>query len=351
MIGFAYHAIQNAASAPAEIKEKIERLYYSTVSQQMQQEYFASKLLQELQQKSIPHMPLKGLLLRPLYPSPDLRLSCDIDFLYPIEHRQAVDGILSEMGFSCTKKWVHHDIYTMGHVTIEPHFALTDPNSVASTYYQGIWDRLVSVDGSAYRFTDEDFYIFMLYHMSKHFREGGVGVRAILDVFLYLDKHPNLNRVYIEEELQKLRIQKFGTSVVHLAHTWFGNEPATPDMDLLGDFVLNGGAYGSARSGAQIHHTKQTKKGKVSPRRAKRSYLCAKLFPPFAVMRCQYPSLSRLPFLLPFYYVIRWVAITLSPSKRAGAKRAMSLMNDFDIETAQSIAQILTITGMDDINQ
>lgn len=46
-------------------------------------------------------------------------------------------------------------------------------------------------------------------HTYKHYASGGMGLRTILDVYLYLRKNKELDFSYVEKELGKLNIADF----------------------------------------------------------------------------------------------------------------------------------------------
>ena len=55
-----------------------------------------------------------------------------------------------------------------------------------------------------YDFNIEDFYIYMIAHIAKHFYAMGCGIRNLLDIYIYLNKYgEQLDREYISSELKK----------------------------------------------------------------------------------------------------------------------------------------------------
>lgn len=57
--------------------------------------------------------------------------------------------------------------------------------------FDNVFDKLTkkSENSLEYVFKEEDFYIYFMVHTYKHLAGGGMGLRTILDVYLYLIKN------------------------------------------------------------------------------------------------------------------------------------------------------------------
>lgn len=335
LMGFLYRAAEKSDGVSVEVRDKINRAYTLSVGQQVQQDYYREKIADALRCAGIPYLPLKGEVLRKLYPSPDLRFSCDIDFLYPRERRGEVNAILSGLGFAQAQSDLHNDVFRLGAVTVEPHFELTDQGDPVRRYYRDVWARLKTDDGAEYRFTDEDFYIFHLLHMYKHMLHGGAGVRAFIDLWLWKNAHPEMDAAYLAGEYKTLGIEKFAGVCERLSRVWFDGEAGDADTDLLTDYIVVGGAYGNKEQSAQIQAAAS---GSSSGKRFR--YLWGRIFLPYRFMRLRYPLLARLPFLLPFFWVVRWVQ-ALFPRKRERIRQEWKIAARLtDKKSAEDAARI-----------
>ncbi|MDD2235026.1 MAG: nucleotidyltransferase family protein, partial [Desulfitobacteriaceae bacterium] len=82
----------------------------------------------------------------------------------------------------------NHDIYyKKPFLNIEMHRRLISVESPYSDYLNKTWYRAKLKDSCKYTYelSLEDFYIYLLIHLSKHYAGGGTGIRSFLDIWLY----------------------------------------------------------------------------------------------------------------------------------------------------------------------
>ena len=93
------------------------------------------------------------------------------------------------------------------------HTALFEEDSFPqfAQYYLSIKDRSHPVSGHSFEYSlsAEDFYIYLLAHEYKHFSNSGTGLRSLLDVYVYNTAKPDIDREYLDAELQKVGLQAF----------------------------------------------------------------------------------------------------------------------------------------------
>lgn len=311
LMGFLYRVAAQDPSVPQETRSKIQKQYYLSVAQQVQQDHYREQIFAALAAAGIRYLPLKGETLRAVYPAPDLRFSCDVDFFYDISRREEVDGILAGLGFSRKRSDAHNDSYMLGAVHVEPHFAMTDSGKRHKDYYKNIWDRLLSDDGIRYRFTDEGLYVFLLLHTYKHFLAGGSGARSVIDAWLWKKAHPTMDENVLASAYDELGIMHFVCQFERLGRVWFEGEAGDADADLLTGFLLSGGAYGTEEQGALM---RTAEKGKV--RNARVHYLWRRVFLPYPMMCLRYPVVKKVPLLFPFSQVFRWFHVLFSKDRK-----------------------------------
>ena len=92
-------------------------------------------------------------------------------------------------------------------------------------------------------------------HTYKHYASGGMGLRTILDVYLYLRKNKELDFSYVEKELGKLNIADFEKQFRKLCFDvfsvnesdakadWYEGLP-TDEKNML-DYIMGAGTYGN----------------------------------------------------------------------------------------------------------
>ena len=270
-------------------------------------------VLRALDEAGIWYMPLKGSVLKELYPAVGMRQMADNDILFDASRAEDVRRIMEQQGFQTVEYDTgNHDSYSKEPVfEFEMHRALFDPvyNDSLFSYYQNIKDRLLKDEGKdcAYHFSAEDFYLYMIAHEYKHYSGSGTGLRSLLDTFVYW-KHfeSQLDEGYIAAEAEKLGMADFEKQNRSLALHLFKNEALSESEEKMLDYILFSGTYGTEGNRAR----NQIKK------RGRFGYLFIRLFHPYKEMVKSYPILKKLPFLLPFFWPIRIVSALITKPKK-----------------------------------
>jgi hypothetical protein len=163
-----------------------------------------------------------------------------------------------------------------------------------------IWDKSHSIsDSNEYVMSCEDFYIYHIIHMAKHFKNGGIGLTHIMDIVMMNKAYTDLNKDSINSELKSLGLKVFENNLQLLTQYWFDNYTPTKDLkrtlELLGNYLFFGGAFG-LKSQKEIIAIIERNDTKPS--------LLKKVFPDRRTMIDYYGnSLKKFPFLLPFYWI------------------------------------------------
>lgn len=332
-----YLARMEDPSFDPRVRAALERRLYASVSQQVKQESEAAALFAALRAENIPFLPMKGIVLRPLYPKPEMRTSCDVDVLYDERRRGDVAAVMERLGFALVGVDANNEEYQKGVVTVETHRHLCIQLPRIDAYYTDVFARLLPVAGSEYRMRDEDFYIYQTVHAMKHFVSGGTGLRTVLDVYVYRHQKPDLDRAYLETELTKIGLWPFHQTLEALAEGWFGGAPLTPDLDDVGDYILGSGVYGQTEN--RVANQTRARGGRFA-------YLMGRAFPPYRIMKEKYPSLRRFPPALPFYWIGRLFRGIFS--RKGDAAREIGAMRRTDPETAQGLQNVMRKAGLAD---
>lgn len=331
-----YRAIKDRSDVSEALKEKAKKQYLGNIHQQVSQDYYAEQVFAALNEKGIRYMPLKGYYLRKLYPFPELRSSCDVDFFYDQSRTEELNEILKSQDFEEAEGGPNHSVWKKGATTLEPHFYLLSDNHKFHAYYKNAWTRLRNVEGSLYAFTDEDFYIFFIVHSAKHFTHGGFGIRTMVDIHVY-NQTKTLDREYLNVEFDKLGLTKFVKALENLSACWFEGKPMDEDMERLSNYIMESGTYGVSLHTLMINTVKEK-----SVRSSKFSYIFRTLFLPYKEMAMRYATLKKAPILLPFYWVRRWFGVLFK--KRENIKRTVETMQGITGNEVDKYSKILEIT-------
>lgn len=261
-----------------------------------------------MEEQGIWHMPLKGIILKEMYPAFGMRQMADNDILYDSDFQNPLCIWMKEQGYkviSCGRG--NHDVYEKKPVyNYEMHTALYggEHNPVWITYYENIKEKLIADKKKKYsfHFTDEDFYIYIITHIYKHFAGSGTGIRSLLDVYIYLQaKEAIMNWDYINEELEKVQVSDFEGKVRHLSQKVFSKElqKLTKKEEELLKYFLYSGTYGTLENHVQ-HRLDQFETDK-------KGYIIKRLVPDEEFYKNYVPFVYQHKWSRPFFIIFRLV--------------------------------------------
>lgn len=259
------------------------------------------------EEKQIACQPMKGARMKFFYPAPEMREMSDLDILIWEESMEKAAAELLDMGYELDQAIKHHDIYKKKpYMVVEAHRAMYD-KTVDSTQYEYFknMSRAVLKEGCSYiyDFTTEDFYIYMIAHMAKHFYTMGCGIRNLLDIYIYRQKFgKDMDEKYLVKELGTLGLATFTMHMEKLAFIWMSGEKGEEFYEQLFEYMLDSGIYGKDENGIWNKFCEEKMKDKeVSRLQLKMWYW----FPPLHYMAEYYPWLEDHHYLLPVAWVVR----------------------------------------------
>lgn len=328
----ARHHMLSAAAAYAlrQVKSPEDywvEAYVMSIRTQVLYDTERKKIFDAMDKAGIRHLPLKGILLKHYYPEPEIREMSDNDILCDSDRMEDVRSIMTGLGFDCAMfgKYIH-DKYTKAPLNFEMHRALFVPYDVPqiAAYYQSIWDRAIrDGEGSGYHLTDEDFYLYNLSHMYKHYIKSGTGLRSLADMYAYLRAMGDrLDRAYLDAELEKLGLTEFEQKTRSLAQKAFGGGELTDDgMEELAYFI-DSGCYGFQMNAVMNRLDRDGGRG------AKLRYVRKRLFPDRIYLKSFYPTVYRHRVLYPFLVMYRPVKGLIK--KRRRLRREMTFLREYN---------------------
>ena len=275
-------------------------------------------LFQEMEKEKIWYMPLKGTVIKDLYPSIGLRQMSDFDILFNKTYAEKVKRIFLKLNFTCEHFGKgNHDVYFKQPVSnFEMHRTLFGENHKQEMfdYYHDIKPRLIKDKNNqyGYHFSNEDLYIYLTAHEYKHYAAGGTGLRSVLDTYVFWQKlGDQLNTEYIAAETEKLGICNFEQQNRSLALHLFGNGKLTETECEMLEYIIFSGTYGTLQ---HVIENKVKEYDNIS--KGKRLFIINKLFMSMEQVKAYYPFYYKHKILLPvlFFYRIG-KALTVSRKK------------------------------------
>ena len=266
-------------------------------------------IAQELEKAKIWYLPLKGILLKDWYPKAAMRQMTDNDILCDSSKMAEIRQIMESLGYTCELyEEYNHDTYSKPPtLEFEMHRTLFPANHFPQyyDYFKDIQEKLLPVNGSAYcrKMTDEDFYLYILTHTYKHYIRAGSGLRSLLDVFVFLCAHPDLNRDYLNAELAKLEIADFEEKINRLSQKVFtgGMLDKYEQSDL--DYYISPGNAGTYEN--QEYNQMANNLGGDDSKESKRRFLKSRVFISGKALEKNYPFFAKHKALYPILFIYR----------------------------------------------
>lgn len=336
------------------LKEKNQLIYKSVlmdVEREAIQDFF--------EENNIWYMLLKGMVIRKYYPAPELREMADNDILFDNKYSKEVYDFMTARGYKSDdyNKGYHDEYLKPPAYNFEMHRQLVSSKERPKwyEYYKDVKSILINdANGkNQFYFSDNDFYVYFIVHTYKHFLNSGMGLRTVLDVYLYLNNlQDKLDFDYIEEQLKKLDAYDFEQTFRSLAFKMFGENAKegnaaadelqdsfdAKEQDMLREsfdakkqdklcgsfdakeqdkwwnsfddkehdmlsYILDAGTYGNLENSVahKMGYTKGEKK-KVSD---KAKYIFRRLFPSMDTIEEFFPFFYKHKWAIPFLYIYR----------------------------------------------
>lgn len=323
--------------------------FYSYTIQLMchdqKQVYSLEQLERIFTENQIDYMPLKGASIKTLYPAPEMRLMGDIDILIKEEQYPIIRELLSQSGF-CEVKETDHELIWKSEtgVCIELHKRLIPSyNDDYYAYYCDPWSKAVRKNGTCYHMTAEDEYIYIFTHLTKHYRDGGIGLRHVIDIWFFALKHPEMDFQYIACELDKLELKVFHQNILDTIDVWFNGKGDSELSDYLTERIVESGSFG-IKQWCDVAHAARLSARASSVAAAQRKNVFQLIFMPYSGMKKKYPFLEKAPVLLPVMWVVRWGDALLH--KRKNISREAERTNKINTQDVDRYTKELEMVGL-----
>ncbi len=309
------------------------------------QNYWYNKITKNFEEAGIKYLPLKGISIKKLYPKSEIRRMGDIDILIESSRKDEVEDVMNSMGFNKGVESDHELVWSNTEVCVELHTKLIPSyNKDFYAYFGDGWDKAIPERGSRYNFTSNDTFIYMFTHFAKHYRDSGIGIIHMCDLWLYV-KSRALNFDYIDSELDKLFLKKFWYNIKATLSVWFEDAEPTEMTDYITDVIFASGVYGLRENSVISTELKKKKQHGDDYAKAKAKSVMGLLFPNLERMKEKYAVLNTLPFMLPVFWIVRGVAVLFGKgSKISSVAKDIRISNEQNINDYHSA---LKYVGLD----
>ena len=321
--------------------EEIRKNIIKAVYRYEQLNFELEKVCKALENAGIPHMPLKGSVIRKFYPEPWMRSSCDVDVLVQEEQADQAAAVLSDAcGYVYLRKGAHDiSLRTPNHQYIELHYTLMEDKIVgqAPTVLKTVWDTAQPRNGyrNCYEMPEEMFYFYHIAHMAKHVVYGGCGIRPFMDLWI-LDRIEGVDWSRRETLLRQGGLWEFAQAAGRLSRVWFCGERMDRLSRQLEDYILRGGVFGNSENRILIQQQKQG--GKLR-------FILSRVFLAYDEIKFLYPILQKHRWLMPVMEVRRWIGWILDSTGRK-TLRKLKISAGVSTEQADSAKDFLHHIGL-----
>ncbi len=323
-----YRESSNVFGLNEKIFEQLKTEFQINISRNILKWNTANKIFAILKQNDIEVCLLKGMTIGVLYAEPYSRTTSDIDLLLnnETEEKKACD-VMKELGFEIMHKSVgsHHSKCLRKDVgLIEIHTQLYD-KEVQKVWY-GIDKRQ-----SRYKYIDfeskivkckqlchNDNFMFIFLHFVKHYINGLVTIKQVMDIMLYLSKH--IDKIEINKFENQIKNQNYfklyktlkliAVKYMDFSLDELGEDESLFEYEIYVEDMLNDLYKYAAMDNVGVYHT-YTKRS-IEKRQIEKTILqkLVEMWKNFWTskkrMRELYPILEKQIWLLPFMYIHRF---------------------------------------------
>ena len=273
------------------------------------------RLRREFNQANIRYLPLKGILLKSIYPSPCMREMTDIDILF-FGSPEKVRTVMSNAGYSCIQYGKsNHDVYQKPpFFSVEMHRSLVDGSLFPALcqYFDELTYPFADDDSLCLQMTKEQMYLHLIAHAYVHDTLAGTGLRTLLDINLYLSAYEDqMDMSYIRKELAKIDLDDYEAMLRNLSKKLLTADSMSPEEKEQLDNYIFAGKYGN-RSRYIQNRMKRIMSGVDKPSKLK-----------YIRKRLSYnqknidnsPFFSKHPRLAPLMYITRPIDAVITRPK------------------------------------
>lgn len=310
-------------------------------------------LIQELNSSGFDVKILKGYAAARYYAYPESRDSVDTDIWIHEDQEAAIYAFFEAKGFRNEERSLtsHHGICThKQYGKIEVHTNLYD-EIIEDVWFKGMdgnefvqnpYEKISVPDGEFVTLGATDQFIFLTLHMIKHFIEGGLSIRMMLDVvlhYIHRKRDIDLERYWnIMEELHYTEVVKAVLQIMS-CYAGFGEAALTgmeetdqANVELILDDLVLGGYMGCWEQESRFESGMEYNRLLLMKTKSSLQYKAYMfwwkirsgyklMFSSPQYLRDKYTFLKEFPFLFPFIWVYQMIAFPVKKVKSGVLKR------------------------------
>lgn len=341
IVSLIYYGLKKSqGDAAKKISDKLFQSMVLLLNQSEKQIYESKRLFDELESKGIRYTPLKGIILKELYPCSDMRQMGDVDLLIDNSRYKEVKELMTELGYELHIETAYEYIWKKGNVVFELHKYLFDPENTELSDFSESISYKSAAGSSRYDMSIEDMYIYLVLHFIKHYMKRGAGVRFVIDMYVYMRKYPQMNMEYIRKRLNKLGFYEFYKNIERLIDVWFSDKESDSIVDFITSKLFCDTVYGDTRSGYVALYSREQEKSKFP----KLKIFLKAVFPNLRIMKSKYKILNSVPAALPIMWVYHWLRVIFF--RRESVKNQLNMLGHMSKQESACLNDEWSFVGL-----
>jgi hypothetical protein len=280
-----------------------------------------TKLLDALFEIDVQPLLLKGTPLSyALYPATGLRPRCDTDLLIPESARDAVDEVMTRMGYKpfyeASADYINSQVAYFtdeGPASVnsyDVHWLISNNNREFSRKFS--YERLMAnaldipeLGKNAFTLNFSDALVLACFHRAGHYAQSGDRLIWLYDIHLLCEKLSREESVSFSNTAKELEIVQLSQDAIRTAQSWFGTSLNPALISFLNEQPQDetSSAYLQSGRAAGIKNRAYLELRNLSTLSERVAYVFQNLFPPPAYMRWRYGEKRKA--VLPWLYFRR----------------------------------------------
>jgi len=312
LTGMLFESI-NKDNISSKLYNNLRRDFFEYINSDNKHLLWINKLKEIFNKNEIKHIFLKGSNLKHMYPKTYMRAMGDIDVLILEKDLNKVNTLFKSLNIKLTSKSISHHVYeTLDNVNLEIHPRLYTDINKYNEFLKDPFKYSSKENELTYKFNTSYELTYLIFHLEKHIKAGGIGLRSVLDIGIFI-KNNSFDEELLEHFIKLNDMESFFKSIVYLNYYLFDLKV---NLNIMKDFKMDNkllndltkhitiaGIHGTGRD----HNPFESRV--ISDSDSKFKFLMKRLFPSYKEMTGFYPILKKLPILLPVMYIIRFISV------------------------------------------
>ena len=288
--------------------QKWQSSLFKTISIMGRRNAEFERILRELKNNSVAPLCLKGIVVKDIYPTPELRTMGDFDILIEKEERDICESTFDNMGYKLTKNTLFFEV-DKGFVHGEVFFSLEDDFRKRPWLWDKELKQNVGFENGKKTLLPTYEFAYSIIHTAKHLVREGCGIRNLLDAVLLLKHKSNEIDMNVVERICKSQAyERILYFIITAAEIYYDVKIRSNiirisqnETEVFVDYLLQYGIFGKEIEGNVLAQQVVRREGNdVSPLRRI-------FFPPKEMIWHRYQYVKKSSLLLPVAWIHRFI--------------------------------------------